>query len=104
MHETMVGHGSGDHKGRSNRVWVMKVIITRTKKDIRATLILGEDYLQKEVLKANRPKGDDKFSKLTDYFTVLNQHECLSDIGIEWADISQKTVKQPKHGKINQKK
>ena len=87
-HGNMVGYGTDNHKGRSYKVYVMKTgcVITRTKRQVRATPILAEDYLRKETFKANRPQADDKLNELIDHFAILNQHEHLSNIEVEGKD------------------
>ena len=56
MHGTVVGHGTDEKKGRSGKVQVMMItfIMARIKQYVRATPILAEDYLWKEMSKANR--------------------------------------------------
>ena len=70
MHGTMVGQGTGDHRDRSYKVQVTKnaCIITRTKRQVRATPILTEDYLRKEMSKASNQQADNKLSILIDNF------------------------------------
>ena len=65
---TIVLHGTGDHKGRCYKVQMTRTrcIITRMKRHVRATPILVEDYMRKEMSKANRPQTDDKLNKLID--------------------------------------
>ena len=45
----------------------------------------------------NRPHTGDKLNKPIDHFAMLNQHEHLSDIGMEGENISQKITTQPHH-------
>ena len=53
---------------------------------MRATSILAEDDLRREMLKVNRPQTNDKLNKLIDHFAIQNQYEHLSNMGTEGED------------------
>ena len=74
MHETMVGHQTDDHDSRSYRVQVIKTrcIMTRMKRHVRTTPISAQDYLRKEMYKANRPETYEKLNELTNHCALLN--------------------------------
>ena len=50
---------------------------------MRATPILAEDYLRKEMNKSNRPHKGDRFNELINHFAMLNQHEHLRNVETE---------------------
>ena len=47
---------------------------------MRATTTSVEDYLRKEMLKANRLWEDDKLTEIIDHLASLNSHEHLNDL------------------------
>ena len=82
---TVVGHGSGDHKRRSYKIIMTKTrhTITRMKRHVKTTPISAEDYLRKEMSKANLPQTDDKLNELIDCFALQIQHEHFNNLQME---------------------
>ena len=64
------------------------------KKTCKGYQIVSRIYLRKEISRVNRPKTDDKFNELIDYFASMNQHEHSSNIRKEEEDIAQKTMQR----------
>ena len=104
MHVRIVGHGSDADKGKSYKIRMMKTkcIITRTRRQVKATPISVKDYLSEEMSKANRPQAYDNLSKLIDYFALPNQHDHLSNLEIEGTYVMPKSTQPSKHTRIDQ--
>ena len=82
MYGTVVRHGADDHKGRSNKMQVMKTehILGRLKRHVMAIPVSAKLYIRKELLKGNRPQIGNKINELIDHFALLNQHEHLNNL------------------------
>ena len=90
MHGSMVGHRKENNKGRTCKIKVTKMgcIIPRMKKQVKS-IPISADYMW-VISKNNRLQIDDKLSKLTDHFSLPNQHEHLCNMEREGEDTSQK--------------
>ena len=88
MHRMIIGHGSGDHNGRCNKIGVMKTghIQTRTKGHIMAISLATEDYLRNEIWKVNKHHLDNKLNKLIGQFAKMHNSECLNKMEMEERD------------------
>ena len=60
-----------------------------------STPISTEDYLRKEISKANTPQVDAKLNKLIDYFAPIKRHQHLQNTGREVKDKVSKTLHSP---------
>ena len=87
------------NEGRSNKIRVTKTrcIITRMKRNMKANPVLVEDYLGKDMSKANRPQADKKLHELTFCFALLKHCDHLNDLEMEGKVILPKKYNPPKH-------
>ena len=69
------------------------------KRHMRGTSISAEEYLRKEMSKANRSQTEDNINKLIDCFALLNQHEHSNNLEIDGKDIIPETTQPPQHTK-----
>ena len=99
----MVEHGTDDHKGRSYKVWAMKTgAKSPWQGGIRATPILVEDYLRKEMSDTNRPQIDDKLNKPNRPLCFAKPTWTLRQYGNVERKHNRKTMQQPKHTNTDQ--
>ena len=78
-HGTIVRHGAEDNRGTSYKIRVTKTrcIITRVKRHVKATPISVEDYLRKDMSKANRTQTINSMNLWTTFvqlMTCSNEH------------------------------
>ena len=59
--------------------------------------ILVEDYLRKEILKANRPQTDEKLNELINHFAQRNKHERFHIIQKWQRNLVPKTMQPLRH-------
>ena len=52
----------------------MGCLVTRTKRHVKTTDIIAEEYLRNEISKKSPPETEDKFINLVDHVTKLYEH------------------------------
>ena len=69
---------------------------TRTKRQMKATIISAEDYVRNDVSRVNQQQVTDRFNELVDQFTELYKDEHSNKRnGNEWYDSKHVNIIQP---------
>ena len=70
------------------------------KSHVRAIPVSAEDYLRKDMSKANITQTDDKLNEFVDHFVERYKYEELHDMKMEEKDVVPKTMQPMRLGQI----